>query len=151
MSKKITSVNHVNELVYSFANVHQVPVTDMVVGGGAALMAHGLRDETDDINVWIEEGYFARLAEREKVICHPMTDTAFKIDHAGIEFWIRKLNPYHQYERLGVLEVYGVLALIVQKRGGILRPERPKVKRDQDREDLIKLDVIYRERNKVYA
>lgn len=151
MSKKITSVNQLTELVYTFAVANGVSVKGMVLGGGAALMARGMRDETDDINVWVYEEDFKKLAAREKVICHPMTDTAFKIDHQGVEFWLRKFNPYHEYEHVGSLEVFDILPLIIQKRGGLLRADRPQAKRHQDRLDLIKLDEESRERNKVYA
>lgn len=150
MSKKITSVSQAHELMWAFSNKHQVPVGDMVLGGGVALMLHGMREDTNDVNVWIEEEHFFRLAVEKKVICHPMTDTAFMIEVNGVEFWIRKANPYHESDDdLYMFRTYNILALIVQKRGGILRVERPLVKRQQDRIDLVKLDEVFKEKNKV--
>lgn len=151
MRNEIDSVQLLEQLMTSFSEDHSVPFEHMVLGGGCALMICGMRKDTRDINLWVEEDHFRRLAAERKVIVHPMTDVAFMIEHMSIQVWVRKYNPYFKFDTYGKLNVYKPIGLITQKRGGLLQVSRPQVKRDQDRIDLIKLDEQYRETHKVSA
>lgn len=144
----IVSTNEIVLMVHTFCDTNDIPYDDVVIGGGAGLMLRGLRESTADINLWIDETHFARLAEQEKVICHPLVDTVF--NPVGTPyFWIRKRNPYFKVDVVEGLKVFDILTYLIHKRGGINRVERPLAKRQQDRLDLIKLDALFKEMHQV--
>jgi hypothetical protein len=135
---------------------HGIPFEHMVVGGGGALVAMGLREHTQDINLWVNEESFHKLAVHQKVICHPMTDVAFQYESGhGKEWdeehpiWIRKRNTYFPICNEEGIQIFDVLTLMIQKRGGYAQPERSKAKRDQDLVDIRLLNDLMAEKNKV--
>jgi len=135
---------------------HAIPFNHMVVGGGGALVAMGLREETQDINLWLNEESFHKLAAYQNVICHPMVDTAFQYKSGHGEewdkehpIWIRKRNTYFDICEEEDLQIFDAMTLLIQKRGGYSRPERPKAKRDQDLADIRLLNDLLAEKNKV--
>ena len=135
---------------------HGIPFQHMVVGGGGALVAMGLREQTQDINLWLDEESFRKLAAHQNVICHPMVDTAFQYKSGhGAEWdkenpiWIRKRNTYFKVVVEEDLQIFDVMTLMIQKRGGYTQPERPKAKRDQDLIDIRLLNDLLAEKNKV--
>ena len=148
MDAPIVSVNEVCYMLDAFMIAESIPREDIVLGGGAALMLRGLRDTTKDINIWVSEKHFTRLAADNKVICHPMTDTVINpADHPY--FWIRKYNPYFGTEEHEDFRCFDLLTMIINKSGGLGRVERPKDKREQDRKDLVILNGLLAEKNRV--
>jgi len=144
----IISNTEVALMVTGFAEKNNIPMECIVIGGGANLMLRGLRTHTSDINIWIDEEHFARLAEQEKVICHPLVDTVFNPKDFEY-FWVRKRNHYFKVDEFDGIQVFDVLTCLIHKRGGINRVERPLAKRQQDRLDLIKLDALFKEMHPV--
>lgn len=144
----IVSTNEVTLMVDRFCEVNGIPRTAVVLGGGAGLMLRGIRETTADINIWINEEYFTRLAEQEKVICHPLVDTVFNPKEQAY-FWVRKRNHYFEVDKCQGYQVFNILTYLIHKRGGINSPARPLAKRQQDRADLIKLDALFKEMHPV--
>lgn len=143
-----------------FAEEHKIPLSDICVGGGAALLLMGLRGGTRDLNLWVDSPYFERLAEQHGVINHPMVDTVVEIviDAGGImnticpfTVWVRQRNRYFKHDEIDGLNVFDPLALLIQKRGGYSEHRRPQAKRDQDLIDIRKLNDVLSKRNQIAA
>jgi len=137
---------------------HAVPFDHMVVGGGGALVAMELRENTQDINLWLNEESFLKIAAHQNVIVHPMVDVAFQYKSGHGEdydkeapIWIRKRNTYFGIHNVEGIQIFDPLTLMIQKRGGYAQPERPKAKRDQDLIDIRLLNDLQAEKNKVCA
>lgn len=136
---------------------HGIPFEHIVVGGGGALVCMGLRESTADLNLWLNEESFNKLAVRQNIIVHPMVDVAFQYqpeegkDIGEEQIWIRKRNLYFDIANEEGIQVFDPLTLMVQKRGGFARVERPKAKRDQDIIDIRLLNDLLAEKNKVKA
>lgn len=135
---------------------HAIPFEHTCVGGGGTLLAMGLREETADLNLWLHQDSFNKLAKYQGVIVHPMVDTAFQYKSGHGEawdkenpIWIRKRNPYFPSHNVEGLEVFDVMTMMIHKRGSFSQPERPKAKRDQDIIDIRNLNELLAEKNKV--
>ena len=144
----IISNTEVALMVTGFAEKNNIPMNAIVIGGGASLMLRGLRETTADINIWIDEEHFTRLAAQEKVICHPLVDTVFNPKDFEY-FWVRKRNHYFKVDEFDGIQVFDVLTCLIHKRGSLSRVERPAAKHKQDRLDLIKLDALFKEMHPV--
>lgn len=150
MLVSIVSDLEVTHMVRNFCAAEGIPLEQVVLGGGASLMLRGMRETTNDINLWVEQSHFRRLCEQNAVINHPMTDTVVHPkDHPY--FWIREWNPYFEAEEVQGIQCFDVLTMTIHKRGGMIRVERPLAKRQQDRKDLLLLDAWSAEKNKVRA
>ena len=108
-------------------------------------MLMGLRKSTNDLNLWVDNPHFDKLAEVKDVINHPMRDTV--IPYGTV--WVRERNRYFGHVMIDGIQVFNTLSLLVNKRGGYQDVRRPLAKRQQDLQDIIKLDTIRAERNKV--
>lgn len=149
----------IQRLVDIFCLRFGVKNENVCVGGGGALVMMGLRKTTEDLNLWVDDPDFSRIAEMQKVTNHAMTDTAVlctsdQIDCylAGGEsctFAIRQRNRYFVSQVIDGVQVFDPLALLTQKRGGFMEPERPLVKRQQDHRDIVLLNDLLKEKNKV--
>lgn len=148
MPTKIVSGNEVVAMVEVFCATHDIPVNAIALGGGAALMLRGMRDMTNDINLWVLPKYFNKLAEDNKVVNHPLVDVVVN-PKDNEYFWVREYNPYFVTEVIDGIPCYDLLPLIVFKRGSLAEVKRPLAKRQQDREDLVLLDAALTEKNKV--
>lgn len=148
MPTKIVSTNEVVTMVEVFCGMNDIPLNAIALGGGAALMMRGMREMTGDINIWILPEYFSKLADKEKVVNHPMVDTVVQPKEHPY-FWVRQYNPYFDTEVIEGIPCYGVLPLIVFKRGSLAEVKRPLDKRTQDRVDLRLLDEALSKKNKV--
>lgn len=148
MLTKIVSTNEVVAMVEVFCAAHDIPLDAIALGGGASLMLRGMRETTEDINLWILPDHFNKLADKHKVVNHPMVDTVVNPkDHPY--FWVRKYNPYFKTNVIEDIPCLDVLSMIVFKRGSMAMPERPLAKRVQDKLDLRLLDEALSEKNKV--
>jgi len=144
----LESVETVVKALDEFSEKTGVRKDVIVVGGGACLLLRGMRDRTADLNIWVAEEEFRKLANEHRVFLHPMVDVALNLpEFPGI--WIRKYNPYFKTDKVRGLYVYNLISMIVFKRGGYSRPERPKAKRDQDILDLAALNEVYKEEHRV--
>lgn len=133
---------------------HAIPFEHIVVGGGGALLCMELRESTEDLNLWLDEESFNKVAKYQNVIVHPMVDTAFQyktdnLDRAPI--WIRKRNHYFPIINVQGIQIFNPLTLMIQKRGGYARVERPLAKREQDIIDIRALNALMAEVNQVKA
>jgi hypothetical protein len=108
-----------------------------------------LRESTDDLNLWIESDQFMRLAEDCKVLVHPLRDTVIQLPTP--KYYIRQRNMWFNHEVIEGFQVFDVMGLILQKRGGYAEHQRPLAKRQQDMIDLKLLAEIHAERHKVRA
>lgn len=142
------SVESVAKALDEFSKETGVQQDIIVIGGGACLLVRGLRERTNDLNIWVAEDAFHRLATSNRVFVHPMVDVVLNLpEFPGI--WIRKYNPYFKAEKVRGLYVYDLISMITFKRGGYSRPERPKAKRDQDILDIAALNEVYKEEHRV--
>lgn len=155
-----TSIADVTAGLKTFADLNGIPSKQICLGGGAALLLMGARQETADLNVWVDEVHFKRLCEEFKVTNHPMTDTVVQIkvtppngyilEGQTFEVWVRERNYYFKHvEAADGLNIFDPLTLSIHKHGGLIEPKRPKTKRDQDRKDIRFLNEILAEKNKV--
>jgi len=126
-----------------------VPADQICVGGGGALVCMDLRESTQDLNVWVDEPYFTKIADYHKVICHPMADTVVAIPEEKI--YVRKRNRYFKSVWAGGVQVFDPLTLMIHKRGGYMEVRRPIEKREQDLLDIRQLEAVLYEKNKVRA
>lgn len=144
--------------VKTFADWHSVPLDQVCLGGGGALMLMGVRESTQDLNLWIDSPHFERLCAQYKVTNHPMRDTVvgvneippegYKIDFA-FPVYVRKRNRYFKHVEETGVQIFDPLTLSIHKHGGLLEPLRPLAKRRQDREDLKFLKELLAVKNKV--
>lgn len=148
MPTKVMSNNEVIVMLEVFRAKHNIPAEAIVLGGGGALMLRGIRDTTEDLNVWVDEQYFTQIAKDNKVICHPMVDTVVNPQDDPY-FWVRKRNDYFKTEWIDQVQVFDLLTMIIHKRGSLAKVERPLVKRQQDRIDLITLDQLQSHKHRV--
>ena len=137
----------VADAIRIFADNWNIPLDQVTVGGGAALVLRGIREETHDLNLWVDSPHFEKLCEEMKTINHPMTDTVIMMPN--VFTYVRQRNRYFEHDVIAGIQVFNVLALIVQKRGGYAEHARPVAKRKQDRMDLRILAEIHAQRNKV--
>lgn len=136
------------EQIVLFSETHGVPMDQIAVGGGAALVVMGLREETVDINLWIDDPYFQEAADRHGVTVRAWHDPVVPPDE-GTAIWLRRRNRYFGTVEHGELNIFDALAITVQKRGSLMETARPLAKRQQDQKDLVLLNDILKERNKV--
>lgn len=147
----------------------EVPQNQICLGGGGALMFMGVRESTADLNLWINNPHFDRIAELQRVTNHPMTDTMVPVEfgvevmeHTGHQFsipvekggwtvtaYIRERNSYFTSIIKDGVQIFEPLPLLIQKRGGFMEPERPLAKRQQDHRDIVLLNDLLKEKNKV--
>lgn len=133
--------------VAAFSKAHGIPMDQIAIGGGCAFVLMGVREETADINLWVDDPYFQRLADKQGVIIRAWHDTVVQAPEQTI--WVRKRNRYFTTVAMGKLQVFTPLALTVQKRGSYIDHKRPSEKRQQDHKDLVILNDILKEQNKV--
>lgn len=136
--------------VKAFSEKTKIPLEAITLGGGGALVLRGLRDSTQDLNIWVNSDHFSKLAEDNKVFLHPMRDKVInptELPHC----WIRKYNPYFETDTFEGIRCYNLISMITFKRGSYNKVERPLAKRKQDKLDLIALDEVFRVVNKVRA
>lgn len=132
-----------------------VPLEEIVVGGGGWFVLQDLQDTTTDLNVTIPEKYLEALAKREGTY-YPYGNI-----RALLEKWflpvavgettayIRANNSFYNTQELLVkgeqfadivdvatVTVLDPLAMLIEKRGSYSALKRSKVKRDQDFEDI---------------
>lgn len=153
------SKEDIKRLVDIFCIRFDVDEENVCVGGGGALVMMGLRAATADLNVWVDDPDFSRIAEMQKVTNHVMTDTVVlcasdQIDGylaggASCTFAIRQRNRYFTSQVIDGVQVFEPLPLLIQKRGGFMEPERPLAKRQQDHRDIVLLNDLLKEKNKV--
>lgn len=135
--------------VKMFATIHNIPLDKIAIGGGAAMMLMGQRSATEDLNLWIDHPHFDELARKKGTLIHPMRDTFITIPEVNV--YVRKRNRYFKSVEIEGVQVFDVLALIIQKRGGHAEHKRPSGKRDQDALDLQYLAALHAQSNKVSA
>lgn len=136
------------EQIVLFSVANNVPMDQIAVGGGAALVMMGIREETADLNVWVDDPHFQRLADRQGVTVRAWHDVVVPPEDKSV-VWARKRNRYFPTLEIGGLQVFDPLSLTVQKRGSLIEPARPAEKRKQDHKDIIALNDILKEKNKV--
>lgn len=142
------SVDSVVKALEEFSEKTGVHKDVIVIGGGGCLLLRGMRESTADLNIWVAETQFRELANEHRVFLHPMVDVVLNLpEFPGI--WIRKYNPYFKTDQVHGLYVFNLISMIVFKRGGYSRPERPKAKRDQDILDIAALNEVYKEKHRV--
>lgn len=142
------SVDSVVKALEEFSEKTGVHKDVIVIGGGGCLLLRGMRESTADLNIWVAENQFRELANEHRVFLHPMVDVALNLP-AFPGIWIRKYNPYFKTDQVNGLYVFNLISMIVFKRGGYSRPERPKAKRDQDILDIAALNEVYKEEHRV--
>lgn len=129
--------------------VYNIPVDQITLGGGAALVMMGVRENTQDLNVWVDSPYFERLCEQFKVTNHPMRDTVVQLEGP---YYIRCRNRYFGHDVVANgIQIFNPLSLLIFKRGGYAEHHRPLEKRQQDFKDIVILNEILAEKNKVVA
>lgn len=153
------SKDDVVNAVKTFADANSIPLDQVCLGGGGALILMGVRASTVDLNLWVDEPHFSRLCEEHKVTNHPMTDTVvpflFKVPKGYVledqlyEVWVRQRNRYFEHVDDHAVPIFDALTLSIHKHGGLIEPKRRKDKREQDRKDIRFLNDILAERNKV--
>ena len=136
------------EQIVLFSVANNVPMDQIAVGGGAALVVMGIREETADLNIWVDDPHFQRLADRKGVTVRAWHDVVVPPDDNSV-IWSRKRNRYFPTLEIGGLHVFDPLSLTVQKRGSLIEPARPAIKRKQDHKDIVALNDILKEKNKV--
>ena len=57
------NIDEIKHEVKVFCEAECFPVAKMIIGAGAALVLHGLREECNDIDVELEDSYFASLRD----------------------------------------------------------------------------------------
>ena len=57
------NIDEIKHEVKVFCDAECFPIAKMIIGAGAALVLHGLREECNDIDVEMEESYFASLRD----------------------------------------------------------------------------------------
>lgn len=144
--------------VKTFADWHGIPLDQVCLGGGGALMLMGVRESTQDLNLWIDQPYFDALGQQYNVINHPMVDTVvavnevppegYKIQHA-FPVYVRERSRYFKHVLEDGIQIFDPLTLSIHKHGGCVELRRPLEKRLQDRKDIVFLNDILREKNKV--
>lgn len=163
------SKEDIQAAIQFLAHELQVPQDQICLGGGGALLLMGVRESTEDLNLWIDSPHFERICEQQKVTNHPMTDTVVPfnfglavMNHTGHQFsipvpdggwqvtaWIRERNRYFKHVDDYGIPIFDALTLSIHKHGGMIEVKRPKAKRDQDRKDIRFLNDLLAERNKV--
>jgi hypothetical protein len=156
--------------VMFLCNILNIPKDQICLGGGGALMLMDIRQSTADLNVWVDSPHFERIAEMQKVTNHAMTDTVVPYEfgltamesHGHVEHipslngpikvtaYIRERNRYFKDVEVGEgLFIFDTLTLSIHKHGGAVEPRRPLAKRQQDHRDIVFLNAILAEKNKV--
>lgn len=130
-----------------FAKDYQIPLDQIAIGGGAALVLMGVRKETADLNIWVDDEHYLALADKYKVIVRAWHDTV--VNPEGTLVWVRRRNHYFKTVDLYGLKVFDVISLVVQKRGSLLDHLRNKEKQIQDRKDIYELNELMSVVNKV--
>lgn len=144
----IKSKEEVIEQLVVFSVANNIPMDQISLGGGGALLMMGLREQTEDLNVWIDDPHFLRYAEHHNVVVRAWHDPVVPPDE-GVVVWARKRNRYFETVEVDGVHIQTPLTLIVHKRGSLMEPKRPLVKRQQDRLDIAQLNDILKEKNKV--
>jgi len=127
---------------------YKIPLDSICVGGSAAMVLMKIRNEARAINVWVDSPYFDRLAEDQKVLIHPLRDVVVQIPDTPI--YVRLRNRYFESRTLeNGVEVFGELALLLQKRTSYIDPARPPKQKLKDFRDIQILNDIMATRNKV--
>lgn len=152
------SKQEVVNAVKTFADWHGIPMDHVCIGGGAALLLMGARESTQDLNLWIDAPHFQGLCKKYNVTNHPMTDTVVHVNEIPPEsyviqwsfpVYVRERNRYFPHEVVEGVQIFDALTLSIHKHGGVVECRRPLAKREQDRKDIVFLNEILRERNKV--
>lgn len=131
------------------SGVYNIPKDQITLGGGAALVLMGIRENTQDLNAWVDSPHFDNLADRFKVTNHPMQDTLVKLEGP---YYIRQRNRYFGHDVVcNGIQIFDALTLLILKRGGYAEHKRPLAKRQQDHKDIVILNEILAEKNKVMA
>lgn len=150
-------------------NMLSIPRDQICLGGGGALMLMDIRQSTADLNVWVDSPHFERIAEMQKVTNHAMTDTVVPYEfgltaiesHGHVEHipslngpikvtaYIRERNRYFPHVEKQGIQIFDTLTLSIHKHGGAVEPRRPLTKRQQDHQDIVFLNAILAEKNKV--
>jgi hypothetical protein len=130
------------------AKTWNIPLDKMCLGGSAAMVMMEIRNEAQDINMWVDSPHFERLAEAHGVLIHPMRDVVVHVKDTDI--YVRKRNRYFKNITMADgVNVFDVLTLMIQKRGSYMDPDRPAEKKKTDFRDIIILNDIHAERNRV--
>lgn len=145
-----TAKQQIVEQVMGFAAVKRIPVDQICVGGGVAMVMWGLRESSADLNLWIDDPFFSDYARSRNVINHPLVDTCIHPEKDE-NIWVRQWNRYLEVEVIEGIQVYTPLSLLIHKRRGYNEPQRPAAKRAQDLIDIRLLNAILAEKNKVCA
>jgi hypothetical protein len=70
----------------------------------------------------------------------------------NVNTYIRKHNPYFKHITTeDGIQIFDVLPLMIQKRGGYAEHHRPLAKREQDLKDIRALVALQAEQNKVLS
>jgi len=137
------------EQIVLFSVAHNVPMDQIALGGGGALVVMGIREQTADLNIWVDDPHFQRLADRQGVTVRAWHDVVVPPEDKSV-IWTRKRNRYFPtIVTVGELNIFDPLSLTVQKRGSLIEPARPAEKRKQDHKDIVALNDILKEKNKV--
>lgn len=135
--------------VTAFCKEHGIPVDQVTVGGGGAMVLMGIRETTKDLNLWVDSPYFERLAEANDVLVHPMRDSC--VQRPEQHQYIRRRNRYFEHVVINGVQCFAPLALLIFARGSYATPERPLAKRQQDHKDIVILNDILATKNKVFS
>jgi len=159
----------IKAMINLFASGLEIPLDQVCLGGGGALVVMGAREHTADLNLWIDSPYFEKIAEAQGVTNHPMTDTVVPVTLGMVEMethghsiampvtrggervtlYIRQRNRYFNSLVVDGVQIFDPLTLLTQKRGGFIESRRPAHKREQDHKDILYLNGLLAERNKV--
>lgn len=152
------SKEHLISAVKIFGDMQRIPLYSICMGGGGALMLMGARETTQDLNLWVDEPHFSRLAAEQGVTNHPMDDTVIPMHFQPAEgyvlthpypVYVRQRNRYFEHVEQDGLNIFDPLTLLIHKRRGYIEPARPAAKRQQDYEDIKFLNDLLAVVNKV--